>query len=436
MGALGALRADVDHAGLDVLGHRRERFAQVLERPGRRNGGRRHLGDGGRAARLLLRRRAVRQIEQPGEEQPQGERQGHQPPELEPVQRSSGHRAVLRWDVGVRVLPSAILIVPPCRATCVRCAGRSLARPAPSHGASLAPTGMFKAYGRDSKGGYRRPFPGRPAGRAGDAPEPRDAPGAGVGRGGPGEPQRRRAARGDPPHPPHGQEGMAGGVAAARRHPDGSHHPLRATTRPAGSAGCAPRRAGRSAPTCSRRWAPSSSRSGSRAVCVYHAFVETAVEALEGSGIPVAAVSTGFPGGTLALRAADRGDPRVGRRRRRGDRHRDHPRPRAHRELARALRRGARHARGLRRRAHQDHPRHRRAGHAAQRGAREPGLHDGRRRLHQDLDRQGERQRHAPGRAGDGARDPRLPRAHRSPGRASSRPAGSAPPRTRSTGWR
>jgi len=33
------------------------------------------------------------------------------------------------------------------------------------------------------------------------------------------------------------------------------------------------------------------------AVCVYHAFVPTAVQALEGSGIPVAAVSTGFPAG-------------------------------------------------------------------------------------------------------------------------------------------
>lgn len=33
------------------------------------------------------------------------------------------------------------------------------------------------------------------------------------------------------------------------------------------------------------------------AVCVYHAFVRTAVEALAGSGIPVAAVSTGFPAG-------------------------------------------------------------------------------------------------------------------------------------------
>ncbi len=33
------------------------------------------------------------------------------------------------------------------------------------------------------------------------------------------------------------------------------------------------------------------------AVCVYHRFVETAVGALRGSGIPVAAVSTGFPAG-------------------------------------------------------------------------------------------------------------------------------------------
>jgi deoxyribose-phosphate aldolase len=33
------------------------------------------------------------------------------------------------------------------------------------------------------------------------------------------------------------------------------------------------------------------------AVCVYHEYVATAVEALRGSGIPVAAVSTGFPAG-------------------------------------------------------------------------------------------------------------------------------------------
>jgi deoxyribose-phosphate aldolase len=39
------------------------------------------------------------------------------------------------------------------------------------------------------------------------------------------------------------------------------------------------------------------------AVCVYHAFVETACEALQGSGIPVAAVSTGFPHGLSPLKA-------------------------------------------------------------------------------------------------------------------------------------
>jgi len=37
------------------------------------------------------------------------------------------------------------------------------------------------------------------------------------------------------------------------------------------------------------------------AVCVYHVFIETALHALEGSGIPVAAVSTGFPAGLSPL---------------------------------------------------------------------------------------------------------------------------------------
>jgi deoxyribose-phosphate aldolase len=37
------------------------------------------------------------------------------------------------------------------------------------------------------------------------------------------------------------------------------------------------------------------------AVCVYHTFVETALEALEGSGIHIAAVSTGFPAGLSPL---------------------------------------------------------------------------------------------------------------------------------------
>lgn len=38
------------------------------------------------------------------------------------------------------------------------------------------------------------------------------------------------------------------------------------------------------------------------AVCVYHEMVETAVRALEGTGIPVAAVSTGFPAGLSPYR--------------------------------------------------------------------------------------------------------------------------------------
>src|SRR6188474_2758359 len=37
------------------------------------------------------------------------------------------------------------------------------------------------------------------------------------------------------------------------------------------------------------------------AICVYHRYVSTAVEALDGSGIPVAAVSTGFPAGLSPL---------------------------------------------------------------------------------------------------------------------------------------
>jgi deoxyribose-phosphate aldolase len=43
------------------------------------------------------------------------------------------------------------------------------------------------------------------------------------------------------------------------------------------------------------------------AVCIYHRFIETALNALEGSGIPVAAVSTGFPAGLspLAERVAE-----------------------------------------------------------------------------------------------------------------------------------
>ncbi|MEP2782936.1 MAG: deoxyribose-phosphate aldolase [Pseudoruegeria sp.] len=46
------------------------------------------------------------------------------------------------------------------------------------------------------------------------------------------------------------------------------------------------------------------------AICVYHDMIDTAVTALQGSGIPVAAVSTGFPAGLspLPLRVAEIGE--------------------------------------------------------------------------------------------------------------------------------
>src|SRR6185437_8193254 len=82
------------------------------------------------------------------------------------------------------------------------------------------------------------------------------------------------------------------------------------------------------------------------AVCVYHLFVETAVKALEGSGIPVAAVSTGFPAGHSPL----------GRCRRQRDRHRHHPRARLQRRVECALRRSRRLQGRLRRGTHEGHP--------------------------------------------------------------------------------
>ena len=76
------------------------------------------------------------------------------------------------------------------------------------------------------------------------------------------------------------------------------------------------------------------------AVCVYHAFVETAVKALEGSGIPVAAVSAGFPAGlSTAGRARGRDSSQRGSGRA-GDRYRHHARACLQRRVAGALRRG------------------------------------------------------------------------------------------------
>ena len=67
------------------------------------------------------------------------------------------------------------------------------------------------------------------------------------------------------------------------------------------------------------------------AICVYHRYVATAVEALDGSGIPVAAVSTGFPGRPDPARSEAEGNRSVGARWRLRDRYRHHPRTRADR---------------------------------------------------------------------------------------------------------
>ena len=149
----------------------------------------------------------------------------------------------------------------------------------------------------------------------------------------------------------------------------------------------APRRSRRRA----RRRASSSIKVG--AVCVYHSLVPTAVEALEGSGIPVAAVSTGFPAG---LSPIEQRVEEIHASVAAGAKEIDIVITRAH------VLTGNCEAlydevtplpRGLRRRAHEGDSRHRRAGDARQRRAREHGRDAGRRRLHQDVDRQGRRER-------------------------------------------
>jgi deoxyribose-phosphate aldolase len=96
------------------------------------------------------------------------------------------------------------------------------------------------------------------------------------------------------PGPPVGQEGAPGGVASEGDHADrpddacGRRHP-----RP-GPRLCAKARQPVRADLLEALGMPPITVG---AVCVYHEMVETAVAALEGSGIPVAAVSTGFPAG-------------------------------------------------------------------------------------------------------------------------------------------
>ncbi|CAA9361798.1 MAG: Deoxyribose-phosphate aldolase, partial [uncultured Gemmatimonadaceae bacterium] len=286
--------------------------------------------------------------------------------------------------------------------------------PPPRPGPRRAPQGRRRAHARrpparPRRRGARRRGPRRSRAQPRHRARPRPRAGAA------GEPERGGAARGDDPDAAHRQEGVAGRVAAARHHLHRPHHAGRrrhgeqraAAVREGAAAGAArpARVVGHGRPRAPRRRGvrlpPVGAHGGGGA---------------RGVGGPGGGGEHRLPRRPEPARAAGGRDPGLGGGRRARDRHRDHARARAHRQLAGAVRRGAPLPRGVRRRAHEGDPRHRRAGHAHQRRARERGGDAGRRRLHQDEHRQGAGERDAPLRARDGAHDPRLPRADRPPG--------------------
>ncbi|CAA9344432.1 MAG: Deoxyribose-phosphate aldolase, partial [uncultured Gemmatimonadaceae bacterium] len=226
------------------------------------------------------------------------------------------------------------------------------------------------------------------------------------------EPQRGGAARGDDPHAAHRQEGVAGRLAAARDH---LHRPHDALGRRHGGQRAAAVRQG--APARAARPARVVRHGRPRA----HGRRRVRVPPLGAHGgggarrlrDPGRRREHRLPGRPEPHRAAGGRDPRVGGGGRARDRHRDHARARAHRQLAGAVRRGEAVPRGVRRRAHEGDPRHRRARHAHERRAGEHGRDAGGRRLHQDEHRQGAGERHPAVRPRDGAAHPRLPRADR-----------------------
>ena len=252
------------------------------------------------------------------------------------------------------------------------------------------------------------------------------------------QPQRRRASRRHDSHAPLDQDRVAGGMAAARDHADGPHHAAR--RRHAGARAPALRQGAPSGrdPTCSSALGHAATlpactrRRGLRLSRLCEDGGRGTRRKRDSGGRGVDRISRR----TVADEDAPRRDRGVGGRRRGRDRHRHHAGARAHRQLAGALRRSPRLSRSLRLRASQGDSRHRRARTLQGRGARIAGGDDGGRRLHQDEHRQGERQRDPAGGHRDGARHSRLPRAHRLSTSASSRPAGSAPPSSRSTGSR
>ena len=175
------------------------------------------------------------------------------------------------------------------------------------------------------------------------------------------------------------------------------------------------------------------------AICIYPALVAEARDALKGSTVKVAIVATGFPSGQTfrdikiaeTRAAAEAGADEIDMVIDRG--------AFLQRRLPDGLRGDRRRQGGLRRRAPQGHPRDRRARDVRQRPAGERPRDGGRRRLHQDLHRQG----HAGGDAAGHARDvrggPRLrapdgpPGRHQAGGRHPDGEGGDPVPRRRCT---
>ncbi len=215
--------------------------------------------------------------------------------------------------------------------------------------------------------------------------------------------QRGRAARRDACRPPLGQEGISGRLAGPGAELPRSDRRSPATTRRGACAACAPRRAGRSTRTSSQRSVSPTAPPTVAAVCVYPD---------DGRARRRGARRLRHPGRLGRRRLSRRPDAARSSGSTRSDYalsegagEIDIVITRAHvlnREWTRALRRSQGDARSLRRGASQDDPRHRRPEDAAQRLLGQHGRDAGRRRLHQDLHRQGRRQRHAAGQPGDG----------------------------------
>ena len=149
------------------------------------------------------------------------------------------------------------------------------------------------------------------------------------------------------------------------------------------------------------------------AICVYHTFVETALHALEGSGIHVAAVSTGFPAGLspMAERVAE-----IRRSVEAGAHEIDVVITRAHVFGGRwqaLYDESAAFKQACGSSAHEGDPWHGRSADVAQRGARKRSGDDGGRRFHQDFNWQRADECDFAGGSGDDSRHPRICAANR-----------------------